>query len=90
MTSIDARTGAVRYGPVRIPEIPDLYASPVAAAGRVYVAGRDGRTVVFQHGPAFSVLRVNELDDGFDASPAVVDDEIYLRGRKALYRISRR
>ncbi len=90
MTSIDARTGAVRYGPVRIPEIPDLYASPVAAAGRVYVAGRDGRTVVFQHGPAFSVLRVNELDDGFDASPAVVGDEIYLRGRKALYRISRR
>ena len=89
MTSIDARTGTVRYGPVRIPEIPDLYASPVAAAGRVYVAGRDGRTVVFQHGPEFKVLRVNDLDDGFDASPAVVGDEIYLRGRKALYRISR-
>ena len=35
----------------QIEEIPDLYASPVAADGRVYVAGRDGRTVVFQHGP---------------------------------------
>ena len=89
MTAIDARTGVVRYGPVRIPEIPDLYASPVAADGRVYVAGRDGRTVVFQHGPDFKVLRVNDLDDGFDASPAVVGDEIYLRGRKSLYRISR-
>jgi outer membrane protein assembly factor BamB len=89
LTALDARTGAVQYGPVRIPEIPDLYASPVAAAGRIYVAGRDGRTVVLRHGPALDVLAVNELDDGFDASPAVAGDEIYLRGRKALYRISR-
>ena len=89
LTALDARTGAVQYGPVRILEIPELYASPVAAAGRIYVAGRDGRTVVLRHGPALDVLAVNELDDGFDASPAVAGDEIYLRGRKALYRISR-
>jgi outer membrane protein assembly factor BamB len=53
------------------------------------VSGRDGRTIVLRHGPALDVLAVNELDDGFDASPAVAGDEIYLRGRKALYRISR-
>jgi len=34
------------------------------------------------------VLAINELDDGFDASPAVVDREIYLRGKRHLYRIS--
>lgn len=88
MTALDPRTGSVRYGPVRLNEIPDLYASPVAVSGRVYVAGRDGRTVVFRHGASFEVLAVNELDDGFDASPAVVGDELYLRGRKSLYRIS--
>jgi len=89
MTALDPRTGSVRYGPVRIKELPDLYASPVAASGRVYVAGRDGRTVVFRHGPSFEVLAVNQLDDGFDASPAVVGNELYLRGRESLYRISR-
>ncbi len=89
LTALDAKTGAVRFGPVRIPELPDIYASPVATAGRIYVAGRDGRTVVFRHGARYDVLAVNELDDGFDASPAIVGDEIYLRGRKALYRISR-
>jgi hypothetical protein len=30
----------------------------------------------------------NTLDDGFDASPAVVDNEIYLRGYKYLYSIA--
>jgi outer membrane protein assembly factor BamB len=89
LTSLDARTGAVRYGPVRIDALPDVYASPVATAGRIYAAGRDGKIVVFRHGAAFEPLAVNELDDGFDASPAIVGDELYLRGRKALYRISR-
>jgi outer membrane protein assembly factor BamB len=89
LTSLDARTGTVRYGPVRIDALPDVYASPVATAGRIYAAGRDGKIVVFRHGAAFEPLAVNELDDGFDASPAIVGDELYLRGRKALYRISR-
>jgi outer membrane protein assembly factor BamB len=89
LTSLDARTGAVRYGPVRIDALPDVYASPVAAAGRIYAAGRDGRVVVFRHGAAFETLAVNTLDDGFDASPAIAGDELYLRGRTSLYRISR-
>lgn len=89
LTVLDARTGTVQYGPVRLTAIPDLYASPVAAAGRIYIAGRDGATVVLKHGPSLETLAVNTLDDGFDASPALVGNELYLRGRKALYRISR-
>ena len=49
---------------------------------------RDGATVVFNDGSPFEVLATNTLDDGFDASPAIVDGEIYLRGRQFLYRIS--
>jgi hypothetical protein len=61
----------------------------VAAAGRIYATGRDGRIVVFRHGSSFERLAVNSLDDGFDASPVIVRDELYLRGRKTLYRVSR-
>jgi len=89
LTALDAKTGAVKYGPVRIAELPDIYASPVAVSGRVYAAGRDGTVVVFRHGETFETLAINTLDDGFDASPAIVGDELYLRGRKALYRFSR-
>jgi outer membrane protein assembly factor BamB len=89
-TVLDARTGEVRFGPSRLHEVPDLYASPVAASGRVYIAGRDGATVVLRHGPQPEVVAVNRLDDGFDASPAIAGRELYLRGRRSLYRIAAR
>jgi hypothetical protein len=33
------------------------------------------------------VLAKNALDDGFNASPALVDGELYLRGFRNLYSI---
>ena len=36
------------------------------------------------------VLAINRLDDTFSASAAVVGEEIYLRGERRLYRLSRR
>ena len=72
----------------RLEAVPNVYASPVGAAGRVYVAGREGTVAVLAAGPKLEVLATNKLDDGFDASPVAVDRELYLRGRKHLYRIS--
>ena len=66
----------------------NVFASPVAAAGRIYIPSREGSIAVVESGEEFRLIAVNELEDGFDASPAVVDDEIYLRGRRYLYRIS--
>ena len=67
---------------------PDVFASPVGAAGRVYIPSRDGATIVLKHGPTFEVIAENKLSDGFDASPALADREIYLRGQKYLYCIA--
>jgi outer membrane protein assembly factor BamB len=85
LSCLDASSGEVKFGPERLGEIRSIYASPVGAAGRVYVTGREGRTVVLKAGPTHEVLATNVLDDGFDASMAVAGDEIYLRGRDALY-----
>ena len=52
------------------------------------VATRDGTTLVIRHGDRYEVLASNTLDDGFDASPAIVDDEIYMRGYRYLYAIA--
>jgi outer membrane protein assembly factor BamB len=88
LSCFEAKTGERHYGPERLEGVPNVYASLLGADGRVYVTGRDGTTAVIQRGPAFKVLATNTLDDGFDASPVAVDSELYLRGRRFLYRIS--
>jgi outer membrane protein assembly factor BamB len=88
LSCFDVRTGERHFGPERLEGVPNVYASPLGADGRVYVAGREGATAVLRRGPAFEVLAVNTLDDGFDASPVAVDGELYLRGQRFLYRIS--
>lgn len=88
LSAFDVATGQPHYGPVRLQGISEVYASPVGAAGRVYILGRDGNALVIRNSAELEVLAQNSLDDGFDASPAVVGDEIYLRGYRYLYRIS--
>jgi len=88
LSAFDAKSGNAHYRNQRLEGIPNVFASPVAARGRVYFPGREGSTVVVKSGPTFEVLAKNTLDDGFDASPALVDNEIYLRGHKYLYCIA--
>ena len=89
LTCADAATGKVHYGSRRLEGVKTLYASPVGAAGRVYVTGKGGLTFVIQHGVEFKVLARNKLDDDFTASAAVVEGELLLRGEKRLYCIAR-
>ena len=88
LSVFDAETGTPHYQVQRLAEVPNIFASPVGAAGRVYLPGRDGTTLVIRHGGTYEVLAANTLDDGFDASPALVDGEIYLRGQRYLYCIA--
>ena len=90
LSAFDATSGRPHYQAQRIDGIPEVYSSPVAAQGRVYITGRDGTTVVLRHGSTLEVLARNTLDDGFDASAALVDGHIYLRGYRYLYDISER
>lgn len=89
LTCLNAKTGEKVFGPQRLDSIKGVYASLVAASDRVYLAGRNGHTVVFKDAPAYEQLADNVLDDVFNASPAIAGDELYLRGEKRLYCIAR-
>jgi outer membrane protein assembly factor BamB len=90
LSAFDARTGTPHYQLQRLPKLGEVFSSPVGAGGRVYITGRDGTTIVIRLGPRFEVLATNTLDDGFDASAALVDSEIFLRGYRYLYSIGER
>jgi outer membrane protein assembly factor BamB len=87
LSVFDARSGKAHYQLQRLDGLSEVFASPVGASGRVYITGRDGTTVVIRNGPTFQTLAKNVLDDGFDASPALVDNEMYMRGYRYLYSI---
>jgi outer membrane protein assembly factor BamB len=89
LSAYDAKTGKPHYALQRLDGVPNVFASPVGAKGRVYFPGQEGTTLVIKHGHSYEVLAKNVLDDGFNASPALVDNEIYLRGFKNLYSIGR-
>jgi outer membrane protein assembly factor BamB len=88
ISALDAKTGKPHYQNQRLDGVPNVFASPVAAKDRLYFPGREGTTLVVKSGPTFEVLAKNTLDDGFDASPALVDNEIFLRGYRYLYAIA--
>jgi outer membrane protein assembly factor BamB len=87
LSAFDAKTGKPHYQLQRLEGVPNVFASPVGAKGRVYIPGQQGATIVLKAGPTYEVLATNTLEDGFDASPALVDSEIYLRGARFLYSI---
>lgn len=90
LTCVDAPTGKPHYEAQRLDGLKQIYASPVGAAGRVYLTGRNGVTLVLKRGPSLEVLATNALDDSFTASAALAGRELFLRGYKNLYCIAER
>ena len=85
----NARTGVALYSKQSLTGVDTLYASFVGVGDRVYVTARNGTVVVLRNADTFEVLAMNKLDDGFDATPAIVGDALYLRGAKSVYCIAR-
>lgn len=88
LSCVDAKTGKIFYEAQKLDGMKGVYASPVGVNGLVYVMGRNGMCYVIKDGVEFNVVSKNQLDDNFDASPAVIGNDLYLRGMKSLYCIS--
>jgi outer membrane protein assembly factor BamB len=89
LSAYDAASGKPHYSVQRIAKAPgEVFSSPVGADGRIYIVSRDGVTTVIKHGTTYEVLAENTLDDGFDSSPALAGNELFLRGYRYLYAIS--
>ena len=88
VSCFDAATGKPHYQQARLPKPYNFKASPVGAAGRLYLATEDEDVVVLRMGDTFEVLATNALaDQSFIASPVIVGGDIYLRSRTHLFRI---
>ncbi|MDB2686224.1 PQQ-binding-like beta-propeller repeat protein [Mariniblastus sp.] len=85
LSCYNVETGQPFFDATRTPQISSTYASPVVANGYVYLTGRDGTTVVIKDAEKYEVVSINSVGEGVDASPAPVDDELFIRGEKHLF-----
>lgn len=87
-SAYDAETGETVIERQRLKGVKQIYASPMGAAGRIYIAGRHGTTLVLEATNHVNILAANTLDDVFDATPVAIGKDLFLRGRENLYCIA--
>jgi outer membrane protein assembly factor BamB len=78
-TCFDAKSGTKFYEQERVGADGEYYASPIAAAGRIYCSSTKGKISVLEAGDKLVVKARNELGEGIYATPAIVDDQLYVR-----------
>ena len=88
LSCFDAEDGKENYIIQKLEGIQNIFTSPVGVKDRIYIAGTNGTFIVLKHGADFEVLSQNKLEDSFYASPAIIGNDLYLRGVKYLYCIS--
>lgn len=85
LSCLNASTGAVLYQE-RLPNPYNFKASPVGVNGKLYLSTEEGDVLVMKMGDKFEVLAINKMpDEIFIASPAVVDNSLYLRSQRSVF-----
>lgn len=84
LTCVNVATGKPHYTTKRT-GLTNIYASPVAANGYVYLTDRDGTTVVIRDSNEFEIVATNSVEETVDATPVPVDNQLFIRGEKHLF-----
>jgi outer membrane protein assembly factor BamB len=85
VTCLKAATGEPIYEQERLEAPGSYYSSPVAANGVIYTCSMSGTVSVFRAGDKLEVLARNEFKERIPATPAIVENTLYLRTAKHLY-----
>jgi outer membrane protein assembly factor BamB len=84
LSAHEVETGKEVYVGKRV-GLGQMFASPVAAAGQIYLCGVDGSVVVIRAGATPAKLSSARLDDRIGATPALAGNSIYIRTDQTLY-----
>ena len=85
ITCLDARTGEVVYEGGRLPIRGRYSASMVGGGGRILMVNTDGDAAIIRAGREHEVLGSFSLGESVWATPAIVGDRLYVRGREHLF-----
>jgi outer membrane protein assembly factor BamB len=83
-TCFETDNGKSLWGPKRIQNAGDYFASPVYGDGKIYIAGENGNVVVLKNAPKLEILAKNDLGDAILGTPAIADGRLFFRTRGSL------
>lgn len=84
LACLDAKTGK-HFKQGRAFGTEDYYSSPVAGDGKVFLIDEEGRLTVVSAAKDWQILHTAEFNENSYATPALVDNKIYLRTNQHLY-----
>jgi outer membrane protein assembly factor BamB len=85
ITCIDTTTGKPVYNQERLGVGGEYYATPITVGDRIIIAAERGTVFVIKPSDKLEIIARNEIGENLTATPAIVDNTIYLRGNKHLW-----
>jgi hypothetical protein len=85
LTCLDALTSQPHYESERLGVGGDYYATPVAVGDYILICAQRGIVFLVRAGDRLEVAARNDLGESIYATPAVVDNTLYLRGDQHLW-----
>ena len=85
LTTLDPKTGEIlKQGRLK-DALDKYYSSPVGADGKVYLISQSGKATILRAGGQWEILASHDFEDEVFATPAIVDNRLYIRTRNTLY-----
>jgi len=88
VSCFDAESGELLFHRKRMEGMKNIYASPLAAGGNVYFCSRNGTTTILRASDKYHVIATSRLGATLDGTPVALGNELFLRGRTAIYCIA--
>ncbi len=85
LTRVTAETGTDAPGAFRLGPLSNIYASPVAADGHIYVTDLNGQTLVMTDSEIPRAISLNPIGEAVSASLVIDGSIILIRGKRHLY-----
>ncbi len=83
-TCFETEHGEPLWGPKRINNASEYFASPIVGDGKIYIAAENGMIIVLRDSAELDVLAVNDMGSPVLGTPAISDGRLIVRTRDAL------
>lgn len=85
ITCLDSETGASFFSGQRTGVKGEYFSSPVKVGEHIVLCSNRGTIFIFKDSKEFEIISTNQIDEEIIATPAVVDNTLYIRSTDSLW-----